>query len=244
MPEEQRIEEQLLSQGAEKIISDQVDKAEKIDVNVQTDLFKAVQGQVDGVSVAGKGLEMQGIRVQEMKLQTDNIAVNPLSALFGQIELNHPVDATGRIVLTEVDLNRAMTSDTVRSKMQKFDLNVEGEIVSLQPEMIQLSLLEGKMAFAGKVLLQERGNTRRLGFTAEVRPRTHLQPIKLESFKCIEGDGFPFEVVVALMEKVKELLHQPYFQMEGMALRVREMQVQKGSLSLLVDARVTQIPST
>ena len=82
MPEEQRLEEQLLSQSAENIVSDRLDSVEKIDVDVQTDLLKMVQGQVDGVSFAGQGLVMKGIRVQEIKLQTDSVDINPFKRSF------------------------------------------------------------------------------------------------------------------------------------------------------------------
>ena len=132
MPDEQRLEEQLLSQGAGKMISNQLDKLEKVDVDVQTDLFKLIQGQVDGVSLSGEGLELQDIRVQEITLQTDNIAINPLSALFGQIELSQPVNATVRIVLTEEDINRALSSDAILSQMPTYELNVDGENCQLE----------------------------------------------------------------------------------------------------------------
>jgi len=57
------------------------------------------------------------IRVQEMELHADSIAINPLSA-FGQIELNQPVDATARLVLTEPDINRASTQTISAARYQ------------------------------------------------------------------------------------------------------------------------------
>lgn len=244
MSEEQRLEEQMLSQEAERQISKQLDGAEKIDVDVQTDLLKMFQGQADGVSVTGRGLVMRGIRVQDIKLQTDSLAINPLSVLFGQIELNQPVNTSARVVLTEADINHALTSEFVRSKMPNFELNVDGEIVGLQPQEIQIHLIDnGKMAFTGKVLLTEKGKARTVGFTAQVCPRTEHKPIMLESFNCTQGEGISLEVVVALMQKVKELVNLPYLQFDDVVFRVKNMEVQKSSMTLLVDARVTQIPT-
>ncbi len=244
MPEEQRLEEQLLSHSAENIVSDQLDSVEKIDVDVQTDLLKMVQGQVDGVSFAGQGLVMKGIRVQEIKLQTDSVGINPLSALFGQVELNQPVNASARIILTEVDINRALTSDLVRSQMQNFNIILDGEI-SVQLQVIQINLPEdGKIACAGNVLLKEQGNSRPLSFTAVLRPRTQQQPIMLESFNCTKGEGISLETVVALIHKVKELVNLPYIEFDDMALRIKSLEVQKGNLILLADAHVRQIPSS
>ncbi|MEH1936260.1 MAG: DUF2993 domain-containing protein [Nostoc sp.] len=246
MPDEHRLEEKFLSQEAERRISEKLDEVEQIEIDVQTDLLKIAQGQADGVSVAGQGLVIQeGIRVQEIKLQTDSIAINPFNALFGQIELSEPVNAIARMILTEVDINRALTSDFVRSQMQNLELNVDGEIVSFEPEEIQVFLPgDGKVEFRGKVLLKEIGNTRPLAYTAIARPRTHSQPAMLESFNCTEGGGISIELITAFMRKAKELMDIPYFEWEDITFSIKDIQVEIGSLILLLEAQVRQIPSS
>ncbi|MFN6487354.1 MULTISPECIES: DUF2993 domain-containing protein [unclassified Nostoc] len=246
MPDEHRLEEQFLSQEAERRISEKLDDAEKIEIDVQTDLLKIVQGQADGVSVAGLGLVIEkDVRVQEIKLQTDSININPLSAIFGQIELNEPVNATARIILTEVDMNRTLASDFVRSKMQDFDLNVDGRIVSFEAEKIEIFLPgDGKIECRGRVLLKEKGNTRPLAYTATLRPRTSSQPAMLESFNCTEGGGISIEVVTALMQKAKEWMNIPYFKWEDMVFHIKDIKVETGSLVLLVETQMRQIPSS
>ncbi|MBD0387801.1 MAG: DUF2993 domain-containing protein [Nostoc sp. C3-bin3] len=246
MPDEHRLEEKLLSQEAERRISEKLDEAEKIEIDVQTDLFKIVQGQADGVSVAGLGLVIEkDVRVQEIKLQTESITINPLSALFGQIELNEPVNAIARIILTEVDMNRTLASDFVRSKLQDFDLDVDGRIVSFEAQKIEIFLPgDGKIECKGKVLLKEKGNTRTLAYTAIARPRTHSQPAMLESFNCTEGGGISIEVVTALMQKAKELMNIPYFKWEDMVFHIKDIKVETGSLVLLVETQMKQIPSS
>ncbi|MEH2359214.1 LmeA family phospholipid-binding protein [Nostoc sp.] len=246
MPDEHRLEEQFLSQEAEKQISNQLDEVEEIEIDVQTDLLKILQGQADGVAVAGQGLVIkEDIRIQEIKLQTDSIAINTFSALFGQIELNEPINTIARVILTEVDINRALTSEFVRSQMPNFELNVDGEIVSFEPEEIQVFLPgDGKIEFRGKVLLKEMGNTRPLAYTALLRPRTHSQPAMLESFNCTEGDGISIELVTALMQKAKELMNIPYFQWEDIVFSIKDMQVETGSLILMIETQLKQIPAS
>ncbi|MEA5599511.1 DUF2993 domain-containing protein [Nostoc sp. UHCC 0252] len=246
MPDEHRLEEEFLSQEAERRISEKLDGAEKIEIDIQTDLLKIVQGQADGVSVAGQGLVIEkDVRVQEIKLQTESININPLSALFGQIELNEPVDAVARIILTEVDMNRTLASDFVRSKLQDVDLDVDGKIVSFEAQKIEIFLPgDGKIECRGKVLLKEKGNTRVFGYTAIARPRTHSQPAMLESFNCTEGGGISIEVATALMHKAKELMNIPYFKWEDMVFHIKDIKVETGSLVLLVETQVRQIPSS
>ncbi|MBD2493222.1 DUF2993 domain-containing protein [Nostoc sp. FACHB-280] len=244
MPEERRLEEQLISQEAERRLSNQLDEAEQIDVNVQTDLFKIVQGQADGVSLSGKGLVFkENIRVQDIKLQTDSIAVNPFSAIFGQIEFNAPVNAIARIVMTESDINQALKSEFVQNSAKNYDLNVEGEIVRFEIQNMQLSFPENnKIEFQGLMTITEKGKSRPLGFTARFQPRIYANPIILESFDCHQGEGVSLELVLALMQKVKELINLPDFTWEGTKFKIINMEVKQHHLILLVETQIRQIP--
>ncbi|WP_138500133.1 DUF2993 domain-containing protein [Nostoc sp. PA-18-2419] len=246
MPDEHRLEEKLLSQEAERKISEKLDQVEQIEIDVKTDLLKIAQGHADGVSVVGEGLVIQqDIRIQEIKLQTDGINIDPLSVIFGQIKLNQPVNAIAKITLTQADINRALSSELVRKQMQSLELNVDGEIVSLELQQIQVFLpVAGKMEFRGKVLLKEMGNTRPLGYTAIASPRTHSQPIMLESFNCTEGNGISIELITALMHKAKEFINLPYYTWEDMIFSIKELEVEIGNLILTVETQVRQIPSS
>jgi hypothetical protein len=244
MPDEPRLEAQALSEAAEMTISTQLDDVENIDVDVRTNLLKMVQGQVDSVSITGQGLVMQkDIRVQEIELHTNSIAIDLLSAIFGQIELDQPVDATARLVLTEQDINRAFNSDYIRSKFPSLELNVDGQIVTLEPQQLEVHLPGGgKMGFRGTIVLQEMGYTRRVGFTAMIRPGTMKQPLLLETFHCTEGEGISLELAIALMKQARQLINLPYIDLEGMAIRIKELDVQEGRLTLHTDAYVRQLP--
>lgn len=248
MPDEPRLDEQALSLAAEMTLSSQLDEAENIDVDVRTDPLKMVQGEVDSISIEGQGLVMQkDIRVQEMQLQTDSISINPLSALFGQIELNQPVDATARLVLTEQDINRTLNSDYVRSKIQNLELNVEGKTAVIKPLQMELHLPgDGKIVFNANTLLHDEiGKTKEIGFTAIMLVKTGEQPLLMEGFNCTPpGQGISLELAIAFMKKLRELVNLPFYEVEGMALRVKDMDVQQGSITLHAEAHVTQLPSS
>ncbi len=241
---EKKLEEQFVAKVAETTISQQLDAAKNVDVDIQTDLLKILQGQADAISFEGQGLVIKDIRVEDIKVETDKVEINPLSAVFGQVELNKPINAKVRVVMTEADINRALTSKYIRSKWQKFDLNVDGEMVGLKPQSIQIRFPdEGKMECVGKVILERNNNTSNLGFIAVVRPRTQIQPIMLESFVCSEGQAISFDITVALIKKVEELVNLAYFELDDIALRVQEMTVHKGSMMLITQAHIRHIPS-
>ncbi len=246
MPDKQRLEEQLISQEAERRLSNQLDEAEQIDVDVQTDLLQLVQGHADGVSFAAKGLVLkENIHIQEIKLQTDSISVNPLSAIFGQIELNEPVNAVARVVMTEADINCALDSEFVRNLVQKFQLDLDGKSVNFELQNIQLFLPgDGKIGFKGTVLIKENSSTQLLGVVGIVIPRTDSQPIRIESIKCTEEEGLSIELIAAFMQKIKELAKLPYFTWEDIAFRIQKMEVSKESLTIILEANVQQLSSS
>jgi hypothetical protein len=244
MPDEPRLEEQALSEAAEMAIAAQLDEVENIHVAVRTDLLKMVQGRVDSVSLAAQGVTMhKDVHVQEMELHTDRIAIDLISAIFGQIELDKPLEATARLVLTEQDINRALNSDYIQSKFKSLELKVEGELLSMEPQQLKVHLPGGgKIGFSGTILLHEIGKSRGIGFTAVIRPPMMKQPLLLEAFQCTQGEGISLELALTFLNKARELMDLPYFQMEGLALRVKKMDVQEGSVTLYTEAYVQQFP--
>lgn len=244
---DKRLEEQALSQAVELGIESQLDEVESLDVDVRGDLGQMIQGKADSVSVAGKGLVAQKeLRVQELELRTDRLAIDLLSALFGQVQLNEPVNGTVRLVLTEADINQALNSDYIRSNLQPLELTVDGQVVAveLQPPLSVHLPGEGRMGFSGNLQLPETEKNRHIGFTATLLPRTHERPVLLEEFCCTPGKGVSIAFLIALMQKMRELINLPYIEVSGMALRIKELDVQAGSLTLIAEARVYQLPSS
>ena len=185
--------------------------------------------------------------MQDMEVHTDSIEINPIRALFGQIELSYQVDATARHVLTEQDINRALNSDYVRSKLQNVELNVEGKTAVIKPQQLELHLPgDGKMVFNVKTLLHDEiGKTKQIGFNATMLVKTGEQSLLMEGFNCTPpGQGISVELAIAFLQKLKELVNLPYIELETMALRVKDVDVQKGSLTLHTQAHVRQLPSS
>jgi hypothetical protein len=176
-------------------------------------------------------------------VQANHVDIDALSIFSGHIELDKPIDATANIVMTEPDLNRALNSEYVRKKARNLKFNLDGQPVILEMQQMQLNLPgDNKAIFNGKTLLHEKGETQSVGFTSTFRPRTQKQPVIVENFQCDRGQGIPFVTSVALMQKIKEWLELPYFNLEGIALRVQEMIVQTGQISLKIQIRMKQLP--
>ena len=239
------LEEKVISAAIGMGLSNQLDSAENIDVDVRTNLGDIVQGKAHSVSVSGRGVVVQkDVRLQEMEIQTNHIAINPLSVLFGEVELSQPTDAAARIVLSEVDINQALNSDYVRRQMQPFQLNVDGQLVTLEMQKMSIQLPDANtIVFNGNTVLHEGEKKRSLNFQAVIHPGTIFEPLFVESFQCTPAPGISLQFAVALMQKLKELVFSPYFVMNGTAVRVQKMQLEKGRLTIHSTAKITELPS-
>ncbi|HEY9909573.1 MAG TPA: DUF2993 domain-containing protein [Thermosynechococcaceae cyanobacterium] len=245
MPEP-RLDEQVVSQAVQAGLSNQIDTAEVMNVDVRTDLLKAVQGQANSVTVSGEGVVVQDVRVQELEIRTDEVAIDPLSALLGNLKLNQPVNTTTRLVLMESDINRALQSDVIARWFPPLDLNVEGARVRVELLLPQLKIAlpeVGKIRLDGAALLHEEKGTRRVNFATVILPRTETRPVLLEGFECQPGQALSLEFTIALLTRFKQLLSQPYLEFEGIAFRVKHLEIQPGSLTVETEAQLREIPT-
>ncbi|HBE54095.1 MAG TPA: DUF2993 domain-containing protein, partial [Cyanobacteria bacterium UBA11369] len=148
--------EQAISKAAEIGLASQLDEVEELNVDIRTNPIKLIQGELESVSIEGKGLVMQqDLRAEELKVNIDNIAINPLSAAFGKIELTHPTEAETYVVLNEADLDRAFNSDFISEKLQNQKVHVNGQPMTIDAKQVEFRLPgEGKFALKADVFMQ------------------------------------------------------------------------------------------
>jgi LmeA-like phospholipid-binding len=238
--------EQAISKAAEIGLASQLDEVEELNVDIRTNPLKLIQGELESVSIEGKGLVMQqDLRAEELKVNIDNIAINPLSAAFGKIELNHPTEAETFVVLTEADIDRAFNSEFLSEKLQNQKVHVNGQPMTIDTKQVEFRLPgEGKFAVKADVLMQETDEIKQVSFTAVPRMREGGNRLSLEEVQYAEGEEISPELTQALLEQSSELLDLRNFELQGMSLRLKHLDVQPGKLTLQAEALVTQFPSS
>lgn len=243
--EQQGLGEQALNKAVEIGLSSQLDEVEQLDVDIKTDPLKLVQGQVDAVTIEGKGMVMQkDLRMEELEMEMSSVAINPLSVAFGKIELTKPTDASARVVLTEADINRAFNSEYVRTQLQQQPIQINGKPMTVDTQQVDFSLPgNSKVAMKAKVLLRETGETQQVAFTAVPRVSTNEQTVTLEDVQYGASQEISPELTKALVDQASEILNLSNFDLEGMTLRVKQLQVEAGKMTLQAEAHVEQIPS-
>lgn len=245
MPDNQGLGEQALNKAAEIGLSSQLDEVENLDVDVKTDPLKLLQGEVDSVSIEGEGLVMQkDLRVEELQMQMGNVAINPLSVAFGKIELTKPTQGSTRVVLIEDDINRAFNSEYVRSQLQSQKINVNGQLRTIVPQQVDFRLPgNSKVAISAFILLRETNETHQVAFSAVPKVSANGQTVSLENVEYGDTKEISPDLTKALIDVTSEILNLSNFDLEGMTLRVKQLEVETGKLIMQAEAYVEQIPS-
>jgi hypothetical protein len=245
MPDSPGLGEQALNKAAEIGLSSQLDEVENLDVDVKTDPLKLLGGEVDSVKIKGEGLVMQkDLRMEELQMQIGNVAINPLSAAFGKIELTKPTKGSTRVVLIEEDINRAFNSEYVRSQLQSQKIHVNGQLMTIVPQQVDFRLPgNSKVAISASILLRETNETHQVAFSAEPKVGANGQTVSLENVEYGDTKEISPDLTKALIDATSEILNLSNFDLEGMTLRVKQLEVQTGKLIMQAEAYVEQIPS-
>ncbi|MEH2267631.1 MAG: DUF2993 domain-containing protein [Nostoc sp.] len=237
--------EQALNKAAEIGLSSQLDEVENLDINIQTDPLKLVQGEVDTVTIEGKGLVMQkDLRMEELEMQMTSVAINPLSVAFGKLELTKPTEASVQVVLTEADINRAFNSEYVRSQLQSLKIHVNGQLRTIEPEHVDFRLPgDGKVALNASIRLVETGENQQVAFSAVPSISANGKTVALENVEYGESEEISPELTKALIDQTSEILNLSNFDLDGISLQVNQLKVEVGKLTLQAEAYVEKIPS-
>jgi hypothetical protein len=246
IPGTEGLGEQALNKIAEIALSNQLEEAERLNVQVKTDPSKLAQGELESLTIDGEGLVMQkDLRIQEMEIKMNSIAVSPLKALLGNIELTKPTEGTARIVLIEADINRAFNSQTLSARTRNLNIDVDGQRLSVDTEQVNCKLLaDGKIAIDAEIQVQQTGETRQVSFSATPCISPSGQGVFLEDVQYAPDQKSSSEVIEALVEQASQILNLSDFAMEGISLEIHQLNVQAGTIILQATAQIKQFPSS
>jgi hypothetical protein len=243
MPDNPDLGEQALNKVAEIGLASQLDAVENLDVNVKTAPLKIINGEVDAVTIQGEGMVMQkDLRVESMAMQISSAAINPLSIAFGKIELTKSTAGIAQVVLTEADIHRAFNSEYIRGKLQNHQICINNQKRTIVLQKVDFHLLDqGKVALDAKIFLVETGENSQVAFSAVPRASANGQNIFLENVEYGESEEISPELTQALVEQTSQILNLSNFNLPGMNLRVKQLEIAAGKLILQVEAEIEQI---
>jgi hypothetical protein len=128
--------------------------------------------------------------------------------------------------------------------MRNLSISIDGNPMTIDIQDVDCHLLaEGKVGLEAKILLRQTGKTRVVSFTTTPRVSASGWGVSLEDIQYPEGKELSPELTKVLMQKASEILNLRNFEMEGISLRIHQLDVDTGKLTLQAEANVTQFPS-
>ncbi|MGK7928912.1 MAG: DUF2993 domain-containing protein [Spirulina sp.] len=209
--------EQAINKIATLALSSQLNEAQQLNVRVKTDPTLLAQGKLASLLIDGTGLvTREDLRLQQMSLEMDEIAVSPFKALMGNIVLTQPSQGTAKFVLTEEDFARGLNRLKLRDRWScRLSENGELAILSEHQNTVVLTAIPE---------IQEQGQ----GVSLEVR----------------SGDNaFPSQQVKMLVQELEDILSLRNLGMTGIDLKIQKLEIQNGYLTLNARAKMTQFPA-
>lgn len=238
------IGEKTINKIAEMAFKSQIKNAEYLSVQVKIDPHKLSKGILESLNIDGYGLEMQkNLRLEKMQITLNNIAVNPLKALMGNVQLTKPSQGKACIVLSEKDIERALNINNLNQQLQKYNILHHNQSVKVKFCRVDCRILgDGRVMVKGKLKVI---NTQALeSVCLVIKPRicNSGQGIFLDEVKCTQGKQFSSILINAILEESAKIFNLDNFLMDGISLDVNHLTMEDGKLNLLAIAGITRLP--
>lgn len=237
--------EQALSKAVEMGLTTQLDSVENLEAEIHTNPVALVQGELESADIQGQGLVMKDdLRTEELTVQTDGMAIDPLKAAFGEIELTRPTNATVAVKLMEADIERACNSDYIHKKLQNLEVKLDDRPVQVRAQQMQVSLPgQGRVAIATDVLLVESGEQRHVAFSAAPAIKPQGYQIVFNDVQMEPGNTSE-PLTQGLLAAADDLLDLRRFSLNGMSLQVQTIDVQREHMNLQAKAHLEKFPGS
>ncbi|WOD40920.1 DUF2993 domain-containing protein [Nodosilinea sp. E11] len=237
--------EQALSKAVEVGLTTQLDAVDSLKADIRTNPIALMQGELESASIQGQGLVIKDdLRTEQLSLKTDGLAIDPLKAALGEIQLTRPTNATAAIKLTEADIERACNSAYIQQKLEALKITLDDRPVRVQVQQVSVSLPgEGKVAIAAQVTMVDSGETQQVAFSAVPEMAAQGHQILLKQVQMAEANTSE-SLTNSLLEAARELLDLRQFTLSGMTLQIQHIDVQPGHMDLQAQAELEKFPGS
>ena len=238
------IGEQAISKAAEVGIDNQLDEVEELDVDVRANPLELAGGDVESVTIDGKGMVMnKDLKAERLIVQTDEIGIDSMKAAFGDIELTQSTDAEAKIVLLDEDIQRAFNSEYIKSKLENQELDIDGETVTVNAKNVKFALPgEDKISLKADIEIAESQTTKQIALSAKPTLDANGNKIAISDIEYHNEDNAAF--AKALLDSTEEVLDLRNFELDEMSLKIDRLDVSQGKIIMAANAKVEEFPDS
>ena len=204
-----------------------------------------LQGRVDRVRIAGRGIiPTDDLRIEVAELETDPIDLEFDSLRNGEVVLDEALQGALRLVLTEEDLNRYLTSDAVAERLSALRIGGLNPAQARERDRYQINnpsvqFLPGnrlKVSLELEDLVQ--GGALQIDAESGLSVSAGDRLVLTEPMLNVNGAPAPGRLVETLLGSVNERLSLQRLERSGVTARVIDFSVQPDGLELAMWVRI------
>ncbi|MEO1446759.1 MAG: DUF2993 domain-containing protein [Cyanobacteria bacterium J06635_11] len=237
----------VVDQVAEDAIRSRLSGVESLEVRVDNGpSFQLLQGKVDRVRIAGRGIEpTPGLRLEVAELETDPIDLEFKSLRRGEVVLDEALQGALHLVVTEADVNTFLQSPQVRARLDDLQIGSLNQAQARERERYKINnpAIEFLDNNRLKITL-ELEDLVQADSTLQIEAESGLSVSEgdrlmlVEPVLSVNGQPAPDRLVSALLGDVNERLSLQVLEDRGLTARVINLTVQPEGLDLALWLRV------
>lgn len=245
--------ERLLNTVANKTIRYLFTQSESVEVSIHCyPSSKLLQGSIDSFKMSGRELVIrQEFRAEEMTLITDAVAIDFSSLLRGKLALLQPTQAIVRVTLSEAGIDRAFGAELVKKRLQNLYLPALSHISGGNPvsfEAVRLHLLPNNRVQIWANANLSNGELVPISLSATIaieRRRLAFCEPKFEADSVPESQREISQTLsIILAEILDRMVDLERFDLDGITLRLNQLETQEKLLIFSGYAQIERIPAS
>jgi hypothetical protein len=228
---------------AENSIRSQFAHVETLRVRVDNvPTHQLLQGKVQRVRIAGRALDLkQNIRLAVLEIETDAVDFDT-DSLSGRLQLQQPLQAGVRLVLTEQDVNRALQSDAIARRL----LNITISELSRRAQQVQkFNFSQPRIQFLANnrirfqvELTQDGVESLRITIESGLGVISERQVQLIAPVVLVNEEKVPEQILNAIAANFSQQLDLRSLQSAGIQARILQLNVSRQKLEIAAFIRV------
>ena len=238
--------QKIVNQIAATAISSQLKSAARIDVNLETEVPKALQGDANSVAISGKKVILgEDIQLEEIDLTCQDLSLNLAQAILGRVAFDRPGNFQVKLVFATADCDRLLNSKYVKVLLHNLSLDLDPQPSNFELRQGQCSFNDnGSISLIATIVLNRAGKPKTARFKITFRFHERGARVEFIGGAYFQPQALDWDETAAVMSKAKDLLYLRHFANEDLHFTITEIQVRDRQLIVLADTHVIRLPDS